>query len=235
MKPILQVRVLRFSILQEIEGAWAAKDFAALLEEMDFGDLGGMSDGELREMCILSLQDLKPEAAAALVLKQHLGGRLKEGQIRNLASEMLDEKLWEQYADMSLHEGMFNVGSLLYAAFPRSFPEPDAVQVTVNVNAANDAAKQILAGPPHESFLVRLLADGMKDDATLHRLFDKQLDGKSFPEADTIVWIVRSEPSNGGTTQIEVISSGYWLDALRDAKSYESLAYPDGVQRIGAG
>lgn len=227
MKPTFRVRVLSFSILQEIDGAWTAKDFAALLDEMDFGDASGMSDDEVREMCLLSLQDLKPEDAAALVLKQYLGSRLKEGQIRNLANEMLDEKMWEEYADMSLHEGMFNVGSLLYAALPRSFPEPDAVRVTVEVTAANDTARQLLASPLHESFLVRLLADGMEDDSTLHRLFDRQLDGKSFPEADTIVWIVRSAPSDGGTNKIEVISSGYWLDALRDTKSYDSSACPD--------
>ena len=227
MQPRFRVRLLHCEILSEIEGAWAAKDFAALLAEMDFGDTAGMSDSELRELCILSLQDLKPTEAAALVLTQCFGNRLTEGQIHNLAIEMLDEKLWEEYADMSLHEGMFNVGSLLYTAFPRAFSEPDAVRVTLEVVATSDAAKQILAGPLHESFLVRLLADGMNNDSTLHRLFDKQLEGKSFPEADTIIWIVHSEPTDAQAVRIEVISSGYWLDALRDTSSYESSAYPD--------
>ncbi len=80
----------------------------------------------------------------------------------------------------------------------------------------------------HESFLVRLLADGMHDDSILHRLFDEQLDGKSFPEADAIVWIVQSETSAADTVQVDLISSGYWLDSLRDSKTYESTAYADG-------
>jgi len=232
MKPIFRVNVCSFSELQEIEGAWKESDFASLLEAMEFGATAGMDASELREICLLSLQDLKPESAASLVLKQHLGGRLTDGQVRNFSEEMIDEKLWEECADMSLHEGMFNVGSLLFAAFPQVFPEPDAVCVKVAVNAVNAAAKEILAHSLIESFLVRLLADGMDDDSVLHRLFDKQLDGKSFPEADRIVWIVRAETTDPDTVKIEVISSGYWLDSLRGTKCYESSAYPDEALRV---
>ncbi len=228
MKNKFHVRVLSFSILQEIEGARTADDFTTLLNAMEFDETSGMSEEELREVCVMSLQDLMPEEAAELVLKHDFGNRLKDGQIRNMASDMLDEKLWEQYADMSLHERMFNVGSLLYAAFPQSFPEPDAVRVTLEVAAANEVARETLAHPVNESLLVRLLADGMDDNSVLHRLFDKQLEGKDFPEADTIVWIVRIEPSDDHAGKIEVISSGYWLDSLRGTESYESAAYPDG-------
>jgi hypothetical protein len=227
VKPRFRVRILHFAILREIEGVWTSADFAAMLDQMNFGDTAGMSDQELREMCLLSLQDSEPEVAAAILLKQHLGNRLTEGQIRNAAGEMTEDKLWEEYADMSLHEGMFNVGSLAHAAFPGSFPEPDAVNVKLEVVAENTAGREILARPLHESFLVRLLADGMEDDSVLHRLFDEQLGGSAFPEADTIVWIVDAEANGADTVTIEVTSSGYWLDALRDTSSYESSACPD--------
>ena len=69
MKNVFQVRLLGFSNLLEIEGAWAANDFVALLEAMEYGDVSRMSDAELREMCIMSLQDLEPVEAAYLVLK----------------------------------------------------------------------------------------------------------------------------------------------------------------------
>ncbi len=227
MKPSFGVRVVGFSVLQQTEGVWSSADYRALLEATGFDDMAGMNDAELQEMCLVALQELPPEQAAAIVLKHHLGDRLTEGQIRNVSNELQDEKLWEEYADMSLHERLFHVGSLLYAAQPQSFPDPDAVQVKLEVVANNGVAKDILSRPLSESFLTRLLADGMDDDSTLHRLFDEQLAGKAFAEADSIVWIVNSEANGVHAIKLDVISSGYWLDALREAKSYESSAHPD--------
>ncbi len=230
MKNVFRVRLLNFSNLLEIEGARTAAGFAALLEAMEYGDQSGMSDEELREMCIMSLQDLDPAEAAYLVLKRDMGDVLRDGQARNLASEMLEEKLWEEYADSKLHERMFNAGSLLYAAFPRTFPKPDAVGVQLEVTAENEAARELLTASPNESFLVRLLADGMGSDAVLHRLYGKELTGISFPNADEVVWIVRTEAISTDAVRMDVISSGYWLDALEDAELYESNAYADDIE-----
>lgn len=227
MKDIFRVRILSFSNLLEIEGARTADDFSALLDAMEYGDQSGMSDNELREMCILSLQDLEPVEAAYLVLKHDFGDVLRDGQIRNLSNEMLEEKLWEECADSSLHERMFNAGSLLYAAFPRSFPEPDAVGVTLEITTTNTAAMGLLVPSPNESLLVRLLADGMDSQAVLHRLYGEQLTGNSFPNADEVIWIVRTETVTEDVMRIEVISSGYWLDALNRTEFYESAAYAD--------
>ncbi|MEH6728899.1 MAG: hypothetical protein V7703_22355, partial [Hyphomicrobiales bacterium] len=119
------VQVLDFSNLLEIEGAWTNSDFAALLEQMEFGDQSGLAEDDLRDMCLMSLQDLDPDDAAYLVLKHVIGDALREGQLRNMANEMLEEKLWEDYVDPAYHERLFNVGSLLYAAMPRVFLKPD--------------------------------------------------------------------------------------------------------------
>jgi hypothetical protein len=227
MKGRFRVRVLSFSILQEIDGAWGADDFAAMLDAMDYGETSGMGDEELREMCIMSLQELDPEDAATVVLEHDLGDRLTKGQIRNIAGEMPDDKLWEEYADMSLHERMFNIGSLLFAAFPRTFPEPDAVRLVLEVAATDEDGRAALTRPLHESFLVRLLADGMPDRSALRRLFGEQLEGPAFPEADTIVWIVQAETLAADSVKIYVISSGYWLDSLRDTEEYDSTAHAD--------
>lgn len=222
-----QVRVLRFANLLEIDGARTTEDFSALLEAMDYGDQSGLSPEETRELCLMSLQDLEPDEAAYLVLKHDLGAVLRDGQIRNAAGEMLDEKLWEEYVDPALHERFFNAGSLLYTAFPRTFPRPDAVRVELEVTAENAGARQLLTREPDESFLVRLLADGMDGDAVLHRMYSDRLTGRSFPNAADIVWIVRTEPAGDGVLKIEVIGSGYWLDALDRTKHYQSTAYAD--------
>ena len=194
---------------------------------MEFGDTSKMEAGEMIEMTLLALQDLEPAEAAKIVLSQHLGQKLNVGQIQNAASEMQDEKLWEEYANMALHEGMFNVGSVLYKALPRLFPEPDAVKVTLEVTADNQAAKELLTEEVREPFLVRLLADGMDKDSALHRVFEDQLNGHSFPEADNIVWIWAVTAKDEQTISIEVTSSGYWLDPLRNTQSYTSSAHGD--------
>ncbi len=221
------VQVLKFSNIREISGAWTGNDFAALLDAMEYGDLTGMSDDELREMCVLSLQDLKPVDAAYVVLKHVVGNALRDGQLRDLAHEMLDEKLWEEYSDSSLHERIFNVGSLVYAAHSEFFPEPDAVCLEFEATAANAEAKKLVTSSLDESFLVRLLADGMDDHAILHRLYGEQLKGKSFPNASEVIWILRSEVISDNVMKIEVVSSGYWLDALDRVENYDSTAYAD--------
>lgn len=229
MENRFRVHLLRFSDLLEIEGARTTDDFAALLDAMEYGDQSGLSDDEKREMCIMSLQDLEPVEAAYLVLEHDLNEVLRDGQIRNIAGEMLDEKLWEEYSNPSFHERLFNVGSLLYAAFPESFPQPDAVHIVLDVTAANAGARQLLTRALDESFLVRLLADGMDSDAVLHRMYGEQLTGTSFPNAAEVVWIVRTETISEDVMKIEVISSGYWLDALSRTKFFDSNAYADEI------
>lgn len=227
VKNQFQVRVQSFSILRELPGAWTSEVYRKLFEELDVEVGATESESDLRALCLMALQDLEPAEAAVAVLKVQTHGRLNDGQARNLSVEMLDEKKWEHYADMTLHESIFNAGSFLYEAFPSSFPEPDAVQTTLEITAANAPAKGCLARPMHESLLVRILADGMDARAILHRLFDEQLLTKSFPEAASIVWNVEANQVEPDVANVKVISSGYWLDALRDTQSYESNAWCD--------
>lgn len=229
MKGKFHVEVLRFSVLEQLEGIWTDKEYADLLAEMEFGSTDGLSSTELQEMCLLSLQELEPDAAAALVLEYHFGDRLSAGQIQNISVEMLDEKLWEEYADMALQEDLFNVSSLLYSVSPNVFPEPDAVLAEVSVTALNEGAREILRNGINESFLLRLLASGMDEDIALARLFQEQLAGNAFPEAEFIIWKLSCQSQNEEYSTVEVISSGAWLDALRDTKSYSAFAWPDKV------
>lgn len=154
---------------------------------MEFGEVSKIDMGELRDMCLMSLQDLGPEEAAFRILEHVIGDGLREGQLRNMANEMLDEKLWEEYANPSFHERLFNVGSLLYAAFPGVFPKPDAVRIVLEITSDNAAALQRVSSSLDESFLIRLLADGMDGLSVLHRMYDEQLKGEPFPEADQVI------------------------------------------------
>jgi hypothetical protein len=178
-------------------------------------------------MCLLSLQDLLPETAAEIILRLHLGNVLKAGQIQNIAREMLDEKLWEEYADISLHERFFHVGALLHETFPRIFPEPDTVCVSLNIKPMNKISEAMLLDDANESFYVRLVADGIDSTSALNRVFEDQLKGRSFSEAEQIIWIFSELDQTGESKSVELIGSGAWFAALGSTKSYLSNAYPD--------
>jgi hypothetical protein len=228
MPHTFQVTILSCRLVEEIEGGWTDADFARLLEALDYGDTAGMSAGDLREMCVCSLQDLPLDEAAAMLLGHKLEGALTKGKLKTLSREMEVEKHWEHHADMSVHERLFHVGSLLHQAFPGQVPVPDAVEATFEVTARDAKGERLLAAPLHESFLVRLLAHGMPDSAMLNRLFDEAVAGKAFPEAESIVWIAECEAVDAKTIRVRVFGSAHWLAAVQDAdESYESTAWPD--------
>lgn len=228
MAHTFQVSNLSCRSVEELKGGWADADFATLLEALDYGDTEGMSSGDLSEMCVCSLQDLSLDAAAAMLLDHKLTGALSKGTLESLSHEMNEEKHWEHHPDMSLHERLFHVGSLLHQAFPGQVPVPDAVEASFVVTASDVEGESLLAAPLHESFLVRLLAQGMPDSAMLNRLFDEAVSGKPFPEAESIVWIAECEAVDAKTVRARVFGSAHWLDPARDAdESYESTAWPD--------
>lgn len=49
------------------------------------------------------------------------------------------------------------------------------------------------------------------------------------------MWIVRTETGAADTVKIDLISSGYWIDALRGTGAYESTACADGGGNARAG
>jgi hypothetical protein len=227
MKPKYSVAVEGFRVIKEIQGSWTPEDYKSLLDLMEFDQSEETSPEDLKDLCLMSLQDLKAPEAAELVIKYRLGDSLNGGQIQNAAHEMLDEKLWEESADMILHERFFHVGSLLYQVSSGSFPLPDAVSVKLKIKALNDPAQEVLSQPIHESFVVRLVADGMEKDAALHRMFDESLASDHFPEADKIIWTIASAVDADGLVVLDLVSSGLWLDPLQGTESYESSAHPD--------
>lgn len=221
------VDVTRVVDMPEMEGAWSSADFRSLLKSMDVDDADGIDDDQTREMALMFLQEQEPADAAALLLKHRLGDALTKGQIDNISHEMLEDKLWEQYSDMSLHERLFHVGSMLALAFPRSVPVPDAVQVDLVLRGVNDEATKVLQQPLKEALIIRLLAAGMPPSAPVHRMFGDALKGTKFPEAESIVWIVDAEPFENGELKLQITGSGCWFDALKGTRSYEATAHPD--------
>ena len=179
-------------------------------------------------MCLMALADLEPAEAAQTVLEHLFEDQLTAGQIENLAHQMLTEKLWEENPELDQHQGFFKATQLLYTAYNGKFPRTEAVQFQVQLTAQAPADLAIFEEQP-EAPLLRLLAQGMPDNALLKRLFHEQLDGTSFPEAPAIIWQLRPVSQTEQSITFDVVSSAYWLEDFKYADSYQATTQPDVV------
>lgn len=224
-----QVHVLEMKEVHEIPNAWTNDDYKNLLNNVEYEDVDSIACEELKEMTAMALSDVALEEAVEQTLLVRLGDKLTKGQRHNLVQELQDERLWEEYSEIDMHEELFNVSTMLYMAYPKKFPEPDIVRITINIKALNTPSA-INIKEPKASFLARLLTDGMDDHNIIYRLFDEQLASNSFPEAEHIIWqadINEFDEENQSTT-ITIHTSWNWVDELKGVKEYESKAYADG-------
>jgi len=214
--------------IHSLPDGWTSRNLVELLDRLDYDDAASIAEDELMDMASLALSELEPEEAAVILLEMRLGERLRPGQRRNMAEEMKDERLWEEYADLSCHEELFNVACMLYATFPSRFPEPDVTRLRLLIRALNTDSEADLRSLT-ASFLARLLDDGMHDQNSLRRLFDEQIDADLFPEAEDVIW--KFDPGPYEETErslvVTIYMSLHWVDGLRGVTEFESDARPD--------
>ena len=206
MKKSFTVTRMSFKTISELPGYWTESKYLDLLELMDFDNPAGLDKAEIKDMCLMSLTDNEPEDAAKIVLTYVFGDKLNKGQIDNLSNEMLEEKLWEEYADLSLHEEFFAVHQLLYGAFEGTFPHAEAVSFQVKI---------------------RLLAGGLPDNTVINRLFDDKLEGEQFQEAKDILWQLNMTKNENNELIANVISSHYWFKDLKYVDGFEAETHAD--------
>ena len=221
MTPI-EVKVLSFEQIQELPDSWSKSDYISLLSSMDYENPAEIKDAELREMCLMSLTDFEPEEAARIVLDYVIEGRLTDGQIENLSHEILTEKLWEEYPELSLHSDLFRATQLLYAAYNGKFPRGEAVHLQIELTGDVSVFDE---NP--EPAIVRILAAGMSDRSLIHRLFSDQLEGAAFKEAKDILWTLKTVSKEADSAVYDIVSSAYWLDDIKYADQYQANAIAD--------
>jgi hypothetical protein len=162
----------------------------------------------------MSLSEYTPEEAAEYVLKYIFQGRLNSGQMQNLSHEMQDEKMWEEYADLFLHEEFFNVGQLLYNAFNNKFPLPKALRIIIGIST-KDVDDLNVFDSDTEMEVLKLLTQGMPEGTLIKRLFGDELKSGQFDEAKDIIWQINKEEARGNSLVFNIISSVYWLHDLK--------------------
>ncbi|HZJ19306.1 MAG TPA: hypothetical protein VFD35_02995 [Pricia sp.] len=221
MKLHYTIEPIKFQTIEELPHAWNDEDYKKLLATAEFGDTSELSSQELKEMCLLSITDNEPDEAARLVLAYVFGERLNPGQIDNLSHEMETEKVWEEYAELSMHEEFFNATQLLYKAYNGKFPHPEAVRFKMKVTSKEKTGMEIFEKDA-EAGLIRLLVQGMPENTLINRLFDEELKGGDFKDAKDIIWQYTEEVAEENSQVFEIISSTYWFNDLKFAESFEA-------------
>jgi hypothetical protein len=231
MNKEFNVEIVSFLKISEIENGWIADDYKALLSMMDMeeDELGGMSGSELKEMCLMSLNDFEHHESAKFLLTHIFKDEITEGKIDQLSHQMIENKLWEEHADSAYHLSLFNAYGLLREAYNGIFKEPTGVKFTVKISANKNDSFEIFDYSLH-AVIVRLLANGLNEDAILNRLYEDQIKGDSFPDAENILWILKELSITEKERQYEITSSDLWFGELEERGSFDAKSHSDVVE-----
>lgn len=221
MNTTFNIKLIEFKTIQELPEAWTLADYKALLDIMEYGDISEISDEELADMCLMYLSENEPEEAASIILNYIFEERLNSGQKDNLSHEMLDEKMYEEYADISMHEEFFNVHQLLYKAYNGKFPNPEAVSFKIEISSKNIQSLSIF-DERAEATLLRLLAQGMPKNTLINRLYDEQLETGDFSEANDIIWQLSKKSTETNSLVFSITSSSYWFKDLKYIEDFDA-------------
>ena len=196
------IKLKKIRSIDKIEGYWKKEDYINLLQLFEYSDATSIPEAELFDMLLMAISDYEPDEAAGIVLGYKLNSVLKQGQIENLSFEMLEDKVAEEYPNISLHYPLFNINQLLYEAYNGKFPKTLASVLDIELSFENniDITKEIV---------LRTMSDLLSEKSLLKRLFNEQLDSENeLKDAESIIWELKPI----GENLYQLISSDYWLN-----------------------
>ncbi len=189
--------------VQELPTAWTLDDYMQLLERFGFDDAQNSTPEEVLELLFMAISDFEPEEAASIVLDYQLSNDLNPNQIEQISNEMLEDKISEEYADISLHHQLFNINQLLYKAYNGTFPNAKATIIEFEIEQLDKNKKDIT-----KEVVLKCFNSALSGNNVLKRLFAEQIAGKKeFKEAEHIVWQLNHQSDNSYT----LITSNYWI------------------------
>lgn len=224
-----RVEIDSFQKISKIDNAWSHEDYKSLLSLMGLDDgFDTMDMSELKEMCLMSLNDFKPEEAAKFVLSHLFNKEITEGKIDQLSHQMPEESMWEEYSDYFFHKRLFNAYGLLREAFNGIFTKPTGVEFNVTVHSADKDDLCVFEKAPHAP-IVRLLSCGLDANEILNRLCDEQIEGDTFKESEAIIWELEKVSHSNQEVKYKIISSELWFGGLEDVSQFEAHTHADSL------
>lgn len=198
----IQMKITDLKTVSELDFYWQNSDYKNLLREFGYPDVEGIKENEILDYLFMAILDFKPADAAETILTYRMSDKLNDGQIQNLANEMLLDKLAEEYPDPALHFDIFNVNQFLRKAFNGTFPNTEATIITAEIKGLDEDVEIT------KEILIKSLSHGLRESNLVMRLYRDQLDGTlPFDDAGKVIWNVRKLSEQ----EIEIITSNYLI------------------------
>ena len=200
-----KIEIENVEIIDEIANYWTNEDYVALLEKFDFPDGAEADKDSLKELLFMAISDFEPRDAAAIVLEYKLSEHLNDGQIQQISSDMLIDKVCEEYREIGLHATLFHINQLLFKAYNGKFPNAKATVVSFKVSPAEIDETAVFS----KENILKLFAKGLSDSNIINRLFDQAMHfNADFPEAEDILWDLETADN----LNFKLTTSEYWLN-----------------------
>ncbi|MDA6068712.1 hypothetical protein NJT12_03675 [Flavobacterium sp. AC] len=199
-----QVIIKRIDTVNEVEGYWSDEDFVQLLEKFNYPEGATADKASLPELLEMAISDYEPHEAAEIVLKYKFADRLGDGQIEQIAHNMLIDKVCEEYPEIDMQGTLFHINQLLFKAYNGKFPNAKASIVHFSMTPTNGEVQKLSA-----ENVLKLLNNGLSDRNLIKRLFENQISGNiPFPEAEGIVW----ELTTKDNINYDLVTSENWIN-----------------------
>ena len=200
-----QVVIKRIDTVNEVEGYWSDEDLIQLLDKFNYPDGATAEKKNLPELLEMAISDYEPSEAAEIVLHYKFSEELNEGQIQQIAHNMLIDKVCEEYPEIQMQGRLFHVNQLLFKAYNGKFPNAKASVVHLSMVPEEDNGGKILT----KENVLKLLNNGLSDRNLIKRLFNDQLmQNIPFPEAEGIIW----ELNTNDTVNYTLVTSENWIN-----------------------
>ena len=198
-----QCSIANIKSSHSVDGFWNDKHISALLDLFEAGDCSGMSDAEKKEMLQMGITDNKPEESAEIILNYIFDGRLNERQTHQMAHDMLEEDLSQEYPEIAYHHELFQINQLLFEAYNGKFPNSTVSIVNIEIDGLNELKVY------SSSRILNILSGALSENCVLNRLYEDQLkENVEFKDANSIVW----KNENTAPGKYTIITSSYWID-----------------------
>ena len=220
------IEITSFKTIHTLPNSWTKQNLIDLLELIDFAGEDNSSEKDLYDYISMGFQELEPDESAEIVLKYIFGDKLNQNQITEIAHEMQEENLWEEYGDMSFHEDLFKATSLLYHAYNGKFPHPDAAEIELKIESTSKAGNEMLE-KFDESLIARIIAAGQTDHAIINRLFDDKIKTDKFDEAKDIIWQYNILSNESPVVNVKLTTGIYWVKELKQIDTFTADAFND--------
>ena len=200
-----KIAIKRIDTVNEVEGYWSDADLIQLLDRFNYPDGATAEKKNLPELLEMAISDYEPHEAAEIVLSYKFPEELNEGQIQQIAHNMLIDKVCEEYPEIPMQGRLFHVNQLLFKAYNGKFPNAKASVVHFSITPTDGGESKVLT----KENVLKLLNNGLSDRNLIKRLFDDQMTQNiPFPEAEGIIW----ELNTNDNVNYSLVTSENWIN-----------------------